>query len=131
MTLFELKVTHFALVEAGALDRARGRAAAHRQRRPATARGRMAEFADVFDWEPPTAGSIAFPALKTIERFTATQFCDAVVEHCGVMLLPSSVYGIPAEKDANFRLGFGRTGVPKAVAVLREHLRGIVKSLSQ
>ena len=91
----------------------------------------MAEFADVFDWEPPTAGSIAFPALKSIERFTATQFCDAVVEHCGVMLLPSSVYGIPAEKDANFRLGFGRTGVPKAVAVLREHLRGIVKSLSQ
>jgi aspartate/methionine/tyrosine aminotransferase len=91
----------------------------------------MAEFDDIFEWEPPTAGSIAFPALKSIEKFTATQFCDAVVEQCGVMLLPSSVYGLPTEKDARFRLGFGRTGVSEAVAVLREHLRGIIVGLSE
>ena len=46
------------------------------------------------------------------------------------MILPSSVYGVPRENDRRFRLGFGRTGVPEAVAVLREHLRGIVQGLS-
>lgn len=90
----------------------------------------MIEFDDIFDWEPPTAGSIAFPSLKSIDCFTATQFCDEVVESCGVMLLPSSVYGIPAERDSRFRLGFGRKAVPDAVAVLRCHLRDIVKKLT-
>lgn len=72
---------------------------------------------DLFDWQRPTAGSVAFPALLqgTVERF-----CADLVKKSGVLLLPGTLY----RKGLNaFRVGFGRNNVPEALERLKEHLR--------
>ncbi len=79
--------------------------------------------ADQFAWQHPKAGPIAFPRLldsanglgKGIEAF-----CDALVRHASVLLLPGTVYG---DKDNHFRIGFGRRNLPEAVTRLEEFLR--------
>ncbi len=79
-------------------------------------------YADRFVWQRPKAGPIAFPRLlgsvsdlgKGIEAF-----CDALVRHASVLLLPGTVYG---DEDNHFRIGFGRRNLPEAIARLEEFL---------
>jgi aspartate/methionine/tyrosine aminotransferase len=74
--------------------------------------------ADLFKWDRPKAGSVAFPALL---QGTVDKFCADLIEKAGVLLLPGTLY----ENGLNsFRIGFGRKNMPEALQKLEEHLRG-------
>lgn len=62
---------------------------------------------DQFNWTAPSAGPIGFPSLKEGD---AEEFCRAVQEHSGVLLLPGTMYDPNLEQ--NFRIGFGRKNMP-------------------
>jgi aspartate/methionine/tyrosine aminotransferase len=71
---------------------------------------------DRFDWVRPRAGSIAFPRLLQDE---AEVFCRSLREHTGVLLLPGTVFG---PEYNHFRIGFGRSDLPRAL----ERLNGFL-----
>jgi len=77
----------------------------------------FARFAEMFVWDRPMAGPIAFPRLRvgSVERF-----CDTLVRDSGVLLLPGTVY---ADETNRFRIGFGRRNMTLAVERLTEYLR--------
>jgi aspartate/methionine/tyrosine aminotransferase len=82
----------------------------------------FARHADRFEWQAPAAGCIAYPRYRGAEGVEA--FTADVVERSGVLLLPASVYRstlgpVPADR---FRIGFGRTKTPSALAALEAHL---------
>lgn len=74
---------------------------------------------ELFEWVRPRAGSIAFPRLLAdlpVERFAAE-----LVEQEGVLLLPGTLYDHPGN---HFRIGFGRTNLPAALARLERFATG-------
>jgi aspartate/methionine/tyrosine aminotransferase len=83
----------------------------------------FAEFPDLFDWREPDGSCVAFLRYKGgdgVETFTTR-----LVEEAGVLLLPSSIYRselgpVPAN---HFRIGFGRSAVPDALAAFGDWLR--------
>jgi len=78
----------------------------------------FAERLELFDWEPPAAGCVAFPRLRA--PVPIARFATRLVREEGVLVVPGSVYG----DDGNrFRIGFGRACVPDA---LRAFARFIV-----
>lgn len=51
-------------------------------------------------------------------------FCSRVVEGCGVLLLPASVYDhAPCIERGHFRIGLGRRDLPECLGKLAEWLR--------
>ncbi len=79
--------------------------------------GFFADHGDRFAWVRPRGGSIGFPRLlgdESIDAFTAR-----LVEAEGVLLLPGSAFG---HQGNHFRIGFGRTDLPDAVAGLERFL---------
>ncbi|GAB4822749.1 hypothetical protein N2152v2_009795 [Parachlorella kessleri] len=75
----------------------------------------------VLEWEPPLAGTIAFPRLLTGEPVEA--FCDRLVEEAGVLLLPATVYDHALSiEQGRFRLGFGRRNLPDCLKRLEAFL---------
>ena len=70
----------------------------------------FARHADRFSWRPPRAGPIAFPRLL---KGDVDLYCSVLVEQFGVLLLPGRVYGA---SEPHFRIGFGRTSLPDALA---------------
>jgi aspartate/methionine/tyrosine aminotransferase len=75
--------------------------------------------AGVFAWTPPRGGPVAFPRFLPGD---AEGFCRSLVEKKGVLLAPGSHFGGPA---AHFRIGFGRRGMPEALAELETFVRQI------
>jgi aspartate/methionine/tyrosine aminotransferase len=73
----------------------------------------FARHADTFRWVRPRAGSVAFPRL--LRDMPVAEFCQALVEREGVLLLPGDVYDFPGN---HFRMGLGRTQLPEALARL-------------
>ncbi len=70
----------------------------------------FARHADAFDWQPPRAGSIAFPRLRLVQP--VAEFCAELVEQQGVLLAPANQFDF----DGNhFRVGFGRKNMPDAL----------------
>ena len=73
---------------------------------------------DVFLWDQPKAGPIAFPRYlgESVEWF-----CNALLQDTGVLLAPGTVYG-----DGNncFRIGFGRRNMPEGLQKLEQYLAG-------
>lgn len=67
---------------------------------------------DMFAWQRPKAGAIAFPRLIGED---VDWFCDRLVQQTGVLLLPGTLYG---DRGNHFRIGFGRTNLPEAVVRL-------------
>lgn len=68
----------------------------------------------IFSWVRPRAGSIAFVRLI---GWPVDRFCHDLVTRAGVLLLPGSLY----HHEGNcFRIGFGRVGVPAALAALEK-----------
>jgi len=67
----------------------------------------MAAHERHFDWRPPRAGPVAFPAV----RFAADSgdFCSRLLRDQGVLLAPGRLFGAGAE---HFRIGFGRRDFP-------------------
>lgn len=66
----------------------------------------------LFSWVRPKAGPIAFVHLTDGKVDT---FCHELVNKKGVLLLPGDLYG---DRGNHFRIGFGRRGMPAAVAAL-------------
>ncbi len=51
-------------------------------------------------------------------------FCERVIQGCGVLLLPPSVYDHgPSAARGHFRIRLGRRDLPQYLIVLREWLR--------
>jgi aspartate/methionine/tyrosine aminotransferase len=80
------------------------------------------QFPDLFDWTVPDGGCVGFPRYKGPEG--VEEFTSQLVEESGVILLPASVYRsdlgpVPADR---FRIGYGRTFLPEALDILKEHL---------
>jgi len=83
----------------------------------------FADYPLLFEWQRPDGGCTGFPKYNGADGVAA--FCERLVEHASVFLLPASVYrselmDTPADR---FRIGFGRLGLDKGLEVLRRHLR--------
>lgn len=72
---------------------------------------------ELFLWQKPLAGSIAFPRLVIDQH--VEDFCVKLVESTGVLLLPGNYYGY---SDKNFRIGFGRRNMPEGLALFDAYL---------
>ena len=83
----------------------------------------FAEFPHLFDWREPEGSCVSFIRYKGAEGVEA--FTSRLVEDCGVLLLPASVFRselAPVPSDC-LRIGFGRSHVPAGIEVLRDFLR--------
>jgi aspartate/methionine/tyrosine aminotransferase len=83
----------------------------------------FAEFPDLFDWQVPDGGCIAYPRYKGADG--VENFCRKLVEETGIVLLPAGIYAstlTPTPSD-RFRIGFGRDYVPEGMAALRAWIR--------
>jgi len=76
------------------------------------------KYSQIFEWVKPRAGSIGFVRLKLNEDIET--FCLDVIEHAGVLLLPSTLYDYGTH---HFRLGFGRKNLPIALEHLERYLQ--------
>lgn len=76
----------------------------------------FAHHEDIFAWQRPKAGPIAFPRLQNGKIDT---FAHDLVTRAGVLLLPGSVYDHPGN---HFRIGFGRKNLPEALNALEAFL---------
>lgn len=89
----------------------------------AAVKGFMDRHPDLFQYESPVGGCVAFP--RYLGSDGVDQFCTRAVEEDGVMLLPPSVYrsdlgSVPMDR---FRIGIGRSNVPECLDVLEQHLQ--------
>jgi len=66
-----------------------------------------------FGWVRPRGGSIGFPEL--LAHVPVGRFAEDLVAAEGVLLAPGSIFGHPGN---HFRIGFGRTDMPEALAGL-------------
>eukprot|EP00747_Dinoflagellata_sp_TGD_P169164 gnl/TRDRNA2_/TRDRNA2_197411_c0_seq1.p1 gnl/TRDRNA2_/TRDRNA2_197411_c0~~gnl/TRDRNA2_/TRDRNA2_197411_c0_seq1.p1 ORF type:complete len:462 (-),score=71.66 gnl/TRDRNA2_/TRDRNA2_197411_c0_seq1:84-1379(-) len=91
-------------------------------------------FDGLFAWAQPAAGPICFPRLRLDcwrERtrhgphVSTLGFCNAAAEEGGVMLLPSTVYGIG--DTGHVRFGLGRAGFRTGLAALRKFMLSKIK----
>ncbi len=73
---------------------------------------------EVFSWQRPAAGTIAFPRL--LGNRSATGFCERLVNEAELLLLPATVYGYD---DSHLRFGFGRQNMPVALDHLDQWLK--------
>ena len=66
-----------------------------------------------FRWVRPRGGSVGFPEL--LARVPVDRFAEDLVAAEGVLLAPGSIFGHPGN---HFRIGYGRTDLPAALAGL-------------
>lgn len=78
----------------------------------------FARYPAVFDWQPPRAGSIAFPRLKLAQP--VADFCAELVRQQGVLLAPANQFDFGGN---HFRVGFGRKNMPDALQRLAAFLQ--------
>ncbi|MFD4396536.1 aminotransferase class I/II-fold pyridoxal phosphate-dependent enzyme [Kitasatospora sp. NPDC058397] len=84
----------------------------------------FAEFGDLFEWRAPDGGCVAYPRYLGADG--VEDFCTALVEQAGVLLLPASMFHsdlTPAPAD-RFRIGLGRRDPGPALAAFGDWLRG-------
>ena len=72
---------------------------------------------DAFAWEAPAAGLLAFPRL--LLPVPVEEFVTELARDQGVLLLPGTVFDTT---DNRFRVGFGRSAMPKAFERMDEFL---------
>lgn len=80
------------------------------------------DFPDLFEWVRPDGGCVGFPRYTGPKE--TNQFCEDLVNDTGILLLPPKIYTselMETPKD-RFRIGFGREGIEKGLAVFREYL---------
>lgn len=79
------------------------------------ATGFFEKYRNLVEWQPPQAGSIAFP--RWLGPGSAEDLCEASVTQQGVMIVPGSMFDQPGER---FRVGLGRRNFPQALEHLDE-----------
>jgi len=89
------------------LERSRGIIAANLE----LVDGFFEDYLDRFTWIRPSAGSVGFPRL-TVPGVAIDDWAAELVKAEGVLIVPGSVFGYSGN---HFRLGFGRTDLPKAL----------------
>ena len=77
----------------------------------------FARHADLFEWQRPIAGPIAFPRLL---RGDVEKFCEELATQAGVLLIPGTLYDHPGN---HFRIGFGRRNLPEALEAFETYLK--------
>jgi aspartate/methionine/tyrosine aminotransferase len=79
-------------------------------------------YPDLFDWAPPAGGCVCFPSYLGDDGVEA--MCTDLVEECGILLLPASIYHseLTATPTNRFRVGLGRHDPDEALAVWSEWL---------
>ena len=82
----------------------------------------FARWPHLFEWRRPDGSCVAF--VRYLGADGVESFTERVIAEAGVLLLPSSIYrsDLGPVPDSYFRIGFGRTAVPAAVAALEEWL---------
>jgi aspartate/methionine/tyrosine aminotransferase len=70
-------------------------------------------WAGIFEWIRPRGGTVAFPRLAA--DVPIDDFAADLVRETGVLLLPGTVF---SDTGNHFRLGFGRSNLPAALARL-------------
>ncbi|MFI2190388.1 aminotransferase class I/II-fold pyridoxal phosphate-dependent enzyme [Streptomyces sioyaensis] len=83
----------------------------------------FAEFADVFEWQAPDGGCVAYPRYLGPEG--VEEFCTRLVAEAGVLLLPASIYRselTPTPAD-RFRIGIGRRNPEQGLAAFAQWMR--------
>ena len=79
----------------------------------------FADYADLFAWQKPDGGCIAYP--RYIGRGSIEDLCANLVRERGVLLLPASIYTselLPTPAQ-HFRIGFGRDNIDRGLAEFR------------
>ncbi len=76
--------------------------------------GFFEDYLDRFTWIRPSGGSVGFPRL-TVPGVSIDDWAADLAKAEGVLLVPGSIFGYAGN---HFRLGFGRTDLPKALAKL-------------
>ncbi len=71
------------------------------------------KYCNIFQWVRPKAGSIGF--VRLIKGENSEEFCIDVVEKCGVLLVPSTLFNYGS---SHIRIGFGRKNLPIALKQL-------------
>jgi hypothetical protein len=82
----------------------------------------FAEFPDLFEWNDPDGGMVAYPRYKGtdgVEKFT-----QRLIEEANVLLLPASIFQseVTSLPQDRFRIGYGRSYVPAGLEVMRDWL---------
>lgn len=80
------------------------------------------DFSDLFEWETPDAGTVAYPRYKGADGVET--FARRLVEEANVLLLPASIFRselTPLPED-RFRIGYGRSYVPAGLEAMRDWL---------
>ncbi len=72
---------------------------------------------DMFAWQAPVAGPIAFP--RYLGGGSVEHFCRDLVKQAGVLLAPGTLYS--AGNDC-FRIGFGRRNMPECLERLAQFI---------
>ena len=82
----------------------------------------FADYPELFDWYHPDGGCIAYP--KYMGRGSVENFCTALVEENGVLLLPASIYHseLMETPENHFRIGFGRANIEDGLLAFREFM---------
>ena len=73
----------------------------------------FARWTGTFEWVRPRGGSIGFPRL--VRDLSIDRFAEDLVTETGTLILPGTVF---ADEGNHFRIGFGRTSMPTALARL-------------
>jgi len=77
------------------------------------------QFKEHLSWIEPESGPIGFAKLNDSCSVGSEVFCERVLNGCGVLLLPSTVYSFG---DRYFRVGFGRKDTKLAVDAVTKFL---------
>ena len=80
----------------------------------------FAQRLEHYNWIPPQAGSIAFPAWTGPGSVDA--LCQAALNQEGLLVVPGSIFDYPGP---HFRVGLGRQNFPEALALLERVLAGL------
>lgn len=75
------------------------------------------QHTDLFAYVPPKGATMAY--IKLLGGQSATDFCMEVLEHTGVLIVPSSVL---ESSDEYLRVGLGRESFPKCIQLVSEYL---------
>lgn len=81
-------------------------------------------FPELFEWKRPRGGCVAFP--KYLGRDGVAHFCTTLIEHSGVLLLPSSIYHseLTPTPQEHFRIGYGREELfDEGLEAMGEHIQ--------
>jgi aspartate/methionine/tyrosine aminotransferase len=70
-------------------------------------------WSGTFEWVRPRGGSVGFPRLLASRPIET--FADDLVRETGTLILPGTLFG---DAGNHFRVGFGRTNLPDALARL-------------